>query len=346
MMSIMFVIGQLSAPIEQLIQFVRSAQDAAISIGRINEIRMMKDEYETKEAFLDDHQKDIRISNLSFSYNYPEDKMVIHNLNLIFPRRKVTAIVGASGSGKTTLMKLLLGFYTPTYGKIIIGNNDINTINPFQWRSEIGAVLQDGFIFSSTIAENIALSDLGEIDLEQVVYAAKIACIHDYIITLTPWILSLTKGQNNTNASQIYFYIESKKDSLEFFSVEDVIISKYIPSDQFSSIFILSPPNTKETPKNINIVLVKNNKTFIANKIYSEDIAIRCEFIYNKKEGSPFTRDNSIILKNNEHAISLQVSNVKSISDTESIITAYCDFKYSTNANFVYIPCRIPSAGR
>ena len=201
MMSIMFVIGQLAAPIEQLIQFVRSAQDAAISIGRINEIRMMKDEYETKEIFLDNHQQDIRISNLSFSYNYPEDKMVIHNFNMVFQRKKVTAIVGASGSGKTTLMKLLLGFYTPTYGRITIGNNDINTINPFQWRSEIGAVLQDGFIFSSTIAENIALSDLGEIDLEQVIYAAKIACIHDYIETL-PLKYSTCIGMEGTGLSQ------------------------------------------------------------------------------------------------------------------------------------------------
>ena len=184
MMSIMYVIGQLSVPIEQLIQFARSAQDAAISIERINEIRTMQDEYDTKNVLLDNHQEDIRVSNLSFSYNYPEEKMVICGLNMEFPKKKVTAIVGASGSGKTTLMKLLLGFYTPTCGKITIGGSDVSTINPFQWRSSIGAVLQDGFIFSSTIAENIALSDLTGVNLDLVTEAAKIACIHDYIETL------------------------------------------------------------------------------------------------------------------------------------------------------------------
>lgn len=184
MMSIMYVIGQLSVPIEQLIQFARSAQDAAISIERINEIRTMQDEYDTKNVLLDNHQEDIRVSNLSFSYNYPEEKMVICGLNMEFPQKKVTAIVGASGSGKTTLMKLLLGFYTPTCGKITIGGSDVSTINPFQWRSSIGAVLQDGFIFSSTIAENIALSDLTGVNLDLVTEAAKIACIHDYIETL------------------------------------------------------------------------------------------------------------------------------------------------------------------
>ena len=201
MMSIMFVIGQLSAPVEQLIQFVRSAQDASISIGRLHEIQMMKDEHEGKQDFQSSHQENISVLDLSFSYNYPEDKMVIHDLNLIFPRKKVTAIVGASGSGKTTLIKLLLGLYTPTYGKILVGDNDINTISPFQWRAGVGAVLQDGLIFSATIAENIALSDLVGIDLDRVIYAAKVACIHDYIEML-PLKYHTHIGMEGTGLSQ------------------------------------------------------------------------------------------------------------------------------------------------
>lgn len=175
-------------------------------------------------------------------------------------------------------------------------------------------------------------------------YKVGVLFVSILLITLTPWTFSLTKGQNSATASQIYFYIESKKDSIEFFSVEDVFITKDISSNQFSSIFILSSQNTKEDRENIDIVLKKNNKTFVANKIYSEDISIRCEFICDKKERIQFNKDSSIILKNNEYAISLIVSDVKNTSDTESTITAYCDFKYSTNAKFVYIPCCIPSA--
>lgn len=175
-------------------------------------------------------------------------------------------------------------------------------------------------------------------------YKVGVLFVSILLITLTPWILSLTKGEYSATASQIYFYIESKKDSIEFFSLEDVFISKDIPSDQFSSISILSSQNIKEGKKNINIVLEKKDKTFIANKLYSKDIAIRCEFVCYKKEGIPLVRDNSIMLRNNEYVISLIVSDVKNISDTEAIITAYYDFKYSKNAKFVYIPYHISSA--
>lgn len=185
MMSIMFVIGQLSAPIEQLIQFVKSAQDASISISRINEVIQCDDEYKNKRVVPDTIQScDLRVDNISFSYNYPESRMVIEELSLFIPNNKVTAIVGASGSGKTTLMKLLLGFYTPTLGQINIGEITLSEIDPYYWRSKIGAVLQDGFIFSNTITENIALSDWETVDMEQVIHAAKVACINDYIDTL------------------------------------------------------------------------------------------------------------------------------------------------------------------
>ena len=182
MMALTYIIGQLSAPVEQFIGFARAFQDAQISLERLNEVHGKEDEEETIEnklTILPD-KRDITLENLSFSYDNADRDYVLDNINLTIPQEKVTAIVGASGSGKTTLIKLLLGFYEPNKGTIKVGETPLNVINPHLWRSKSGSVMQDGFIFSESIAQNIAIGD-EYVDIEKLRHAVTVANIRDFI---------------------------------------------------------------------------------------------------------------------------------------------------------------------
>ena len=185
MMSLTYIIGQLSGPIGSFIGFVQQLQDAKISLERLNEVHGKEDEEQNIESKLTllPEERDICIEGLSFSYDGAERDYVLEDLNLHISERKVTAIVGASGSGKTTLIKLLLGFYTPNKGKIKLGETPLENINPPLWRSRTGSVMQDGFIFSESIAQNIAVGE-EQIDIERLRHAVTVANIRDFIDSL------------------------------------------------------------------------------------------------------------------------------------------------------------------
>lgn len=181
MLAITSIVGSLNGPIIQLIEFIREIQDAKISLARLSEIHEKEDETqqeETQTHYIPEN-KDILITDLSFRYIGTE-RNVLDNLNLTIPANKITAIVGTSGSGKTTLMKLLLKFYEPNEGNISIGNIQLSNIAQKTWRSNIGAVMQEGFIFNDTIASNIAIG-VDEINRERLVYAADVANIKNFI---------------------------------------------------------------------------------------------------------------------------------------------------------------------
>lgn len=185
MMSVSYIIGQLSGPIAQFINFTQSAQDALISLERLNEIHDMKSEEEIMGSKMLDLplDKTFSIKNLYFSYSGADRDYILQNINLTIPANKITAIVGASGSGKTTLIKLLLGFYQPNKGEILISNTPISNINPHLWRQKTGAVMQDGFIFSDTIRNNIVI-ERDCIDNKKLQDAVEISNIKDFIETL------------------------------------------------------------------------------------------------------------------------------------------------------------------
>ena len=185
MMSLTYIIGQLNAPVNAFIGFVRQLQDAKISLERLNEIHGRKDEEQQIEAKLSvlPGRKEITVNHLSFSYDGADRDYVLDDVCLSIPEKKITAIVGASGSGKTTLLKLILGFYEPNKGDIRMGDIPISLINPHLWRAKSGAVMQDGFIFSDTIANNIAVST-DHIDIERLRHAVTIANIRDFIDSL------------------------------------------------------------------------------------------------------------------------------------------------------------------
>ncbi|MDQ8011927.1 MAG: peptidase domain-containing ABC transporter [Flavobacterium nitrogenifigens] len=184
MLAINSIVGSLNGPITQLIQFVRELQDAKISLARLSEIHAKEDETQQEEHQSNDvpYDSDIEIKNVSYRY-LGSDIPVLDSLNLKIPTNKVTAIVGVSGSGKTTLMKLLLKFYDPDKGEISIGNAQLKNISQKAWRSNIGAVMQEGYIFSDTIANNIAVG-ADKVDKERLLYASDVANIKQYVSEL------------------------------------------------------------------------------------------------------------------------------------------------------------------
>ncbi len=185
MLSIMYIIGQANSPLNQLIAFIRSLQDAQISIDRLSEVHTQKEEEEIpvleKIRNYEPPQKEgLNFVNLSFSYDGSFNKKILKNINLNIPKGKTTAIVGASGSGKTTLMKLLLKFYSPTKGEIFVKDKPLDFISPKEWRNNIGTVMQEGYIFSDTIERNIATCD-EEIDDVKLKYSLETANLEDFI---------------------------------------------------------------------------------------------------------------------------------------------------------------------
>ena len=160
-------------------------QDAQISLERLNEIHNQKDEDQNSEALLHELPTchDIHLDHIRFSYSGAERDYALDDVSLTIPQGKVTAIVGASGSGKTTIVKLMQGFYEPLHGQIKIGNTPLSMIHPRLWRSKTGSVMQESFIFSDTIANNIAVG-VDEIDPVRLLHAVRVANIEDFILSL------------------------------------------------------------------------------------------------------------------------------------------------------------------
>ncbi len=201
MLATQYIIGQLTLPIEQCAQLIHDYQDTKISMERINEIHQQQDEDENKENDIQSIQdKEIVIENLTFQYEGPSSLKILDNIDLTIPQGKVTAIVGVSGSGKTTLIKLLLKYYKPVNGSIKVGQINLEDFNSTWWRNQCGVVMQDGFIFSESIALNIAVSS-NDIDIEKLLNAAKIANIHETIMAM-PLKYNTIIGADGQNLSQ------------------------------------------------------------------------------------------------------------------------------------------------
>ena len=194
MLAVQYIIGQLNSPIEQIVGFVQQAQDAKISLERLNEIHSLEEESQDKVAFGDSITKlpinqSLVFNNLSFTYTGAGNEPVLQNINLTIPQGKVTAIVGMSGSGKTTLLKLLLRFYEKHEGEIEFEESKSwKNLDHSFWRSKCGSVMQDGYIYIDNIANNIAVTD-GNPDYEKLTHACKVA-------NILPFIESLPLGFN------------------------------------------------------------------------------------------------------------------------------------------------------
>ncbi|HAF28700.1 MAG TPA: ABC transporter ATP-binding protein [Bacteroidales bacterium] len=202
MLAVQYIIGQLNSPINQMITFLQSTQDAKISLERLGEIHQKENEESDEEPKIDilPEHRELNLNNIFFQYEGPHSPFVLDDVNLNIPEKKITAIVGTSGSGKTTLIKLLLGFYNPTKGKINLGDLYLNNVSNRMWRDKCGVVMQDGFIFSDSIANNISVMDEFP-DRERLLHAVKVANIQEFIESL-PLGYNTKIGQNGVGLSQ------------------------------------------------------------------------------------------------------------------------------------------------
>lgn len=184
MLSIQYIIGQLTVPVKQSVGFIFSLQDLRISMERINDVYEREEEVRPGQIVPEELPcGDIVIDNVCFGYDNSNRRKALDGVSCIIPRGKVTAITGCSGSGKTTLIKLLLQYYKPQEGSIKIGGTDLFALNPQWWRDKCSAVMQDGYIFSDTIARNIVPKDV-EIDRQRLEYAVRMANAHDTVMAL------------------------------------------------------------------------------------------------------------------------------------------------------------------
>lgn len=202
MIAVQYIIGQLNAPLNDMISFMHLAQDAKISLERLGEIHQRDDEEKKDAPRINSlpSKKSIFIQDLLFQYEGPHSPKVLNNINLEIPEKKVTAIVGTSGSGKTTLVKLMLGFYDPVNGKVRVGDTDLQNFSQQWWRTKVGAVMQDGFIFSDSIVNNIVVGD-EHVDKEKLLFAVRTANIQDFIESL-PLGYNTKIGQEGHGLSQ------------------------------------------------------------------------------------------------------------------------------------------------
>lgn len=202
MMAVQYIVGQVNSPIEQMLGFIQQLQDSKISLERLNEIHQLADEEPVNQVFLNElpDNKSINLQNLSFTYPGAGNEPVLKDISLAIPQGKTTAIVGMSGSGKTTILKLLLRFYTPQKGELKVGPCQLDQIGYRYWRGKCGTVMQDGFIFSDTIAKNIAVADEHP-NLVKLKHAIKVANIDDLIDGL-PLGLNTKIGAEGNGISQ------------------------------------------------------------------------------------------------------------------------------------------------
>ncbi|NSW93784.1 MAG: peptidase domain-containing ABC transporter, partial [Bacteroidales bacterium] len=249
MLAVQFIIGQLNVPVNQIIGFLRLSQDAGISLDRLAEVHNMEEEEPDSESKINrlPEKKDISVRNLSFQYEGPRSPYALKDVNLVIDENKTTAIVGVSGSGKTTLLKLLLGFYQPQAGEILIGDTPLSGLSLKLWREKVGAVMQDGFIFPDTIAYNIApgSSAIDEIKLKK---AAEISNIRSDIESL-PLNYNTRIGQNGQGLS------EGQKQRL--------LIARVVYKDP--EIFLLDEATNSLDAENEKAI-VENLSRFMKNK--------------------------------------------------------------------------------
>ncbi len=202
MLAVQFIIGQLNIPVNQMVVFFRTAQDARMSLDRLSEVHTSEPE-ESEDAMKVKNlpaNRSIYINNLSFQYEGPRSPYVLKDIDLVIPERKVTALVGTSGSGKTTMLKLILGFYNPVEGDILVGDTNLRNLSLRIWRQKVGVVMQDGYIFPDSIANNVA-PGVDVIDKDKLLKATSIANMNDFVDTL-PLGINTRIGHNGHGLSQ------------------------------------------------------------------------------------------------------------------------------------------------
>ncbi|HBE39951.1 MAG TPA: ABC transporter ATP-binding protein [Bacteroidales bacterium] len=288
MLAVQFIIGQLNVPLNQMIGFLRTSQDAKMSLDRLAEVHGMEDEEPDRESKIRrlPDKKDITIYNVSFQYEGPHSPVVLKDIDLIIEENKTTAIVGTSGSGKTTLLKLILGFYQPVKGEIYVGDTRLSNIGLRLWREKTGAVMQDGFIFPETIASNISPGST-EIDDEKLFRAVEMANIREFIE-------SLPLGYNTKIGANGHGLSEGQKQRL--------LIARVVYKDPEILIFdeatnSLDANNEKAIVENLSDYFSKKTVIIVAHRLSTVRNADKIIVLDKGKIIETGTHDSLLVLK-------------------------------------------------
>jgi ATP-binding cassette, subfamily B, bacterial len=257
-----------------------------LSLERISEIHLKDKEKQANEISTTSlYESSIELKNISFRYPSGSNT-VLNELNLLIPHNKITSIVGTSGSGKTTLMKLLLKFYEPMAGEINIGKTNLNSIAPYLWRDLCGVVMQEGYIFSDTIANNIALG-FESIDKQRLLQAASISNISEFIDSLPLGYntrigmegLGISTGQKQriliaraVYKNPKYFFIDEATSALDA-NNEKVIMNNLKEFFQDRTVVIIA--HRLSTVKNSDQIIVLSDGKIIENGNHNNLIKLR-----------------------------------------------------------------------
>lgn len=291
MLAIQYILGQLNSPVEQMINFVQSWQLAKISLDRLNEIHTLTDEEPADKIFNKElpTNKTIDFTSLSFTYPGAGNEAVLKDINLSVPQGKTTAIVGTSGSGKTTLLKLLLKFYDTYKGNIKVGGNDINNLSHSAWRQSIGAVMQESFMFSDSIAANIAVG-AETINTAKLKEAASIANILDFIESLPLGFntkigaegIGISAGQKQriliaraVYKNPDYIFFDEATNSLD--ANNETVIMKNL-SEFFKHKTVIVVAHRLSTVKNADQIIVLNNGIITESGTHTELTNLKGEY--------------------------------------------------------------------
>ena len=291
MLAIQYIIGQLNSPIEQMINFVQSWQLAKISLDRLNEIHSLNDEEAMDKLFTKElpADKTIELRNISFIYPGAGNEAVLRNIDLTIPQGKTTAIVGTSGSGKTTLLKLLLKFYENYKGNVKVGGNDISNLSHRAWRQSIGVVMQESFMFSDSIAANIAVGDeiVNTVKLKE---AATIANVLEFIESLPLGFntkigaegIGISAGQKQriliaraVYKNPNYIFFDEATNSLD--ANNETVIMKNLATF-FENKTVVVVAHRLSTVKNADQVVVLNNGVITERGTHTELVGLRGEY--------------------------------------------------------------------
>ncbi len=295
MLSVQYIIGQMNIPIYNFLGFMRDYQDARLSLLRLNEIHQKENEEPIENAYINELpiDKSITLKNVSYRYGSSASKMVLNNINVKIPQGKTTAIVGASGSGKTTLLKILLQYDTPTEGEILVGNYHLNKIGYQFWRANCGVVIQDGHIFSDTIARNISESDVeGRTDKAKLSLAANTANIQEFVAELPNGYqtkigsngIGLSGGQKQriliaraVYKNPEYIFFDEATSALD--ANNEVTIMKnldvFFKGEQQNSKTVVVVAHRLSTVKNADQIIVLNKGNVVEQGNHNELVALK-----------------------------------------------------------------------
>lgn len=287
MLAIQYIIGQMNGPVQEIISFLQTLQDAKISLERLNDVYRIQDEESIEKPLVKllPKCKDIQFENLSFKYPGAGNESVLNNISLHIPEGKVTAIVGSSGSGKTTLLKLLLRVYENYEGELRVGESKLKNISHSYWRSKCGTVLQDGFIFNDTIEHNIAIGG-SRVNYKKLIYSCEMANIRNFIDSLPKGFntplgvggVGISQGQKQRlliaraiYKNPQYLFFDEATNSLDS-NNEKVIIGNL--NDFFLNKTVIVIAHRLSTIRNADKIVVLHNGKIVEEGTHSELIKL------------------------------------------------------------------------